>query len=327
MSSRGIALQLVLMNGSHKPVKLYQPILATSLGILCVSTASIFIRFAQEQASSLVIAASRLLIASFVLIPIALARYRHEYGGLSGKEIAKGFVSGLFLALHFACWITSLEYTSVASSVVLVTTTPLWVAIFSPLVLKESLRRSVLIGLAVSMTGSVIVGLGNACEFRDGRLFCQAQIFSGKAMLGNLLALVGAWMAAGYMMMGRQLRKKLNTISYTAFVYGIAALVLSGVVLLTSEPVFTYNLETYLWFLTLGIVPQLMGHSLFNWSLKYISAAYVSLALLGEPIGTIILALIFLKESPTLLEGVGAVLILIGIIVGSVGKVNRVSEA
>jgi drug/metabolite transporter (DMT)-like permease len=315
------------MSAEHESKKNYQPIIASSLGILFVSTASIFIRFAQDEASSMMIASGRLLVASLVLLPWALAKHRQQYHTLSSGDITKGVLSGLFLALHFTCWITSLEYTSVASSVVLVTTTPLWVAIFSPLVLKESIRKSVIIGLIISITGGVIVGLGNACEFIDGQLICQEQIFSGKGMLGNLLALVGAWMAAGYMMMGRQLRKKLNTITYAAFVYGIAALLLVSAVLLRRESIFSYRVETYLWILALGLIPQLLGHSLFNWSLKYISAAYVSLTLLGEPIGTIILALIFLKESPTLLEGVGAVLILIGIVVGSFGRTRHASAA
>ena len=146
-------------------------------------------------------------------------------------------------------------------------------------------------------------------------------------MLGNFLALFGAWMAAGYMLIGRQLRKKMNTITYTAFVYSVAAILLLGVVLIRSEPVFSYSNQTYLWLLALGIFPQLLGHSLFNWALKYISAAYVSLTLLGEPIGTIILSVIFLKESPTLLEGVGALMILAGIVIGSVDRIRRSNAA
>jgi len=146
-------------------------------------------------------------------------------------------------------------------------------------------------------------------------------------MLGNFLALVGAWMAAGYMLIGRQLRKKMNTITYTAFVYGMAAILLLGIVLIRREPVFSYSNQTYLWLLALGIFPQLLGHSLFNWALKYISAAYVSLTLLGEPIGTIILTVIFLKESPTLLEGVGALMILAGIVIGSVNRIRRSNAA
>jgi drug/metabolite transporter (DMT)-like permease len=307
--------------------KQIKPVLATGMGILFVSTASLLIRYAQRDASSLVIAAGRLLVASLILLPIVLIGHRHEFKQLSRKSLGKGILSGLFLAIHFVSWIKSLEYTSVASSVVLVTTTPLWVALLSPLVLKEPVRKPVIIGLVVSIAGGIIVGLSNACGFMEGRLICHSQAFSSMAMLGNLLALVGAWTAAGYMMIGRQLRKQLSTVSYAALVYGVAALLLLVVVIIRAEPVFSYQPETYLWLLALGIIPQLLGHSLLNWSLEFISAAYVSLTLLGEPIGTIILAMIFLKENPTILEVVGAVLILVGIVIGSLRESTRPSGA
>jgi drug/metabolite transporter (DMT)-like permease len=117
----------------------------------------------------------------------------------------------------------------------------------------------------------------------------------------------------------------MGTISYTALVYGVATIVLLILVLFRREPVFSYPGQTYIWLLALGIIPQLLGHSLFNWALKYVSAAYVSLTLLGEPIGTIILAMIFLKESPTILEIMGAILIFIGIVIGSVRKRSRIN--
>lgn len=308
------------MSDKKETSKKHHPVLTTLAGIIFVSTASLFIRFAQAEASSLVIAAARLTVASLVLVPMALIRNKKAPVQLSWQEWGKGLLAGLFLALHFATWITSLEYTSIASSVVLVTTTPLWVALLSPVVLKEKIRRTVWIGLLISVVGGVIVGLANACQLDSGGLACQAQGFTGQAMWGNALALFGAWMAAGYMLMGRQLRKKLDTISYTALVYGTAAGILLGVLIIKAEPVFSYEPQTYLWLLALGIIPQLLGHSLLNWALKYISAAYVSLTLLGEPIGTSILAYIFLRESPTLLEGVGAVLILVGIVIGSVRR-------
>ena len=305
----------------------YKPILISLLGILFVSTASIFIRFAQAEASSIAIAAARLLIASIVLVPIALTRHRDQLRKLTGKDWLKGILSGVFLALHFAVWISSLEYTSVASSVVLVTTTPLWVAMLSPLVLKESIKLSVVIGLIISMIGGVLVGLSNMCEFQDGALICQNLQITGRVMLGNLMALFGAWMAAGYMLIGRQLRKKLNTIAYTAIVYGVAALILLILVFIRKEPVVSYSWGTYAFLLALGIIPQLLGHTILNWALKYLSAAFVSITLLGEPIGTIVLALIFLRESPTLFEGAGAVLILSGILIGSMGKGKPFNEA
>ena len=300
--------------------KSQSPVLVTLMGILFVSTASLFIRYAQAEASSIMIAAARMTVASLVLVPIALIRNARNPIHLSRGEWVKGLLAGAFLALHFATWITSLEYTSIASSVVLVTTTPLWVALLSPLVLKEKIRKAVWVGLIFSVVGGAIVGLGNACRFGENGLTCQAQVFAGRAMLGNALALVGAWMAAGYMLMGRQLRKKLDTVSYTALVYGTAAVILLIAVIFRQEPVFSYTPRTYLWLLALGLVPQLLGHSLFNYALKYISAAYVSLTLLGEPIGTSILAYIFLRESPTLIETGGAILILVGIVIGSVRR-------
>jgi len=315
------------MDVTKPPSKTFSPILALSLGILFVSTASIFIRFAQGEASSLVIAGIRLLIAAVILIPIALVKYRNEFAVLTKKDLRKAALSGLFLALHFASWTTSLEYTSVASSVVLVTTTPLWVAILSPIILKEPIRKSVLIGLVISISGGVVVGLGHACSFAEGRLVCQLGTLGGRVMLGNFLALFGAWMAAGYMLMGRQLRKKLDTVPYISLVYGVAALILVIFMLIQGEPIWGYSRGTYLWLMALGIFPMLLGHSLFNWALKYISAAYVSLMLLGEPIGTMLLAYFFLKESPTALEGVGAVLILGGIIIGSLGRNRRPNGA
>jgi len=298
-----------------------QPILATTLGILCVSTASIFIRFAQDEASAIVIAASRLMVASLILVPFVLIKQRDEWKRLSRKDFGKAILSGIFLALHFTTWISSLALTSIASSIVLVTTTPLWVALLSPVVLKEPIRKSVIAGLVVSMAGSLVVGLANICQLQTGSFTCNGQILSGRSMLGNFLALAGAWMAAGYILMGRQLRKNLTTLSYAGLVYGIAGLILSVIVILRKEPVFSYSQQTYFWLAALGIVPQLLGHSLLNLALKYISAAYVSLTLLGEPIGTVILALIFLKESPTFLEGIGAVLILVGIVIASFWQV------
>ena len=302
------------------------PILATFAGILFVSTASIIIRFAQTEASSLVIAAARMLVASLVLIPLVWVRSRRDYRSLSSSEIIKGVLSGVFLALHFLTWIKSLELTSVASSVVLVTTTPLWVALLSPAIFHERLRKGLLIGLIVAILGSGVVGLGQSCRFSENGFICQSMSWSNQSLLGNLLALVGAWMAAGYILMGRQLRKKLNTLAYTAFVYGVAAVILVILVIVRRETVFSYSGETYLWLLALGLIPQLLGHSLFNWALAYLSAAFVSLTLLGEPIGTIILAYLMLKESPTLLEGVGAGLILVGITVATLGR-NRSANA
>lgn len=295
------------------------PIFVISLGILAVSTASIFIRFAQENASSIVIATFRLMIATLVLGPIAWARHRAELRTLDRRDWMLGLLSGLFLAMHFATWITSLEYTSVASSVVIVTTTPLWVALLSPLVLRERIGRAVAIGLVLSLGGGIIVALSEACTLTGGQFTCVGgEVFSrSTSALGNTLALLGAFAAAGYLLIGRRLRKKLSLIPYIFVVYGIAALALVVTMFAMGESPVGYPPITYLWFLLLALVPQLLGHSSFNWALGYLPASFVSISLLGEPIGTIILAYLLLNESPAPLELIGAILILTGIYIAS----------
>lgn len=295
------------------------PALAIVFGILAVSTASIFIRYAQEYAPSLVVAAYRLSLAALVLAPIALLRQREEIRALKGVEIVLAFFSGLFLALHFATWITSLEYTSVSSSVVLVTTSPLWVALLSPLTIKEPLTRPILMGMGLALIGGVAVGLSDSCSWFEGRLECPSlfDFLRGGAFLGNFLALVGAWMGAGYLLIGRRLRARMSLVSYVFVVYGVAALILVTLMFLAGHRPWGYAAPAYLWFVLLALVPQLLGHSTFNWALRYLSAAYVAITLLGEPIGSTILAYFLLEEKPTTIKIFGAILILAGIYIAS----------
>lgn len=295
------------------------PTIALLFGILAVSTASILVRFAQEDAPSLVIAAYRLGLATLLLAPLTLARRRSELAALTGKQVRLLLLAGVFLALHFATWITSLELTTVASSVVLVTTTPLWVAVVSPFVLRERIAPVVWVGLAVALIGGSIVGLRESCQITSFQLACDGLIdlSSGESLQGNLLALAGAWMAAGYITVGRQVRARLSLESYTFLVYGVAAVSLLFLVLVARQRLVGYAPQTYLWFAALAVVPQLLGHSTFNWALRYLPAAYVSIALLGEPIGTTILAMLFLREAPVPVEVLGGVMILAGIYLAS----------
>ncbi len=295
------------------------PLLVLVFGILAVSTASIFIRQAQSYAPSSVIAAYRLGLAALLLAPVALTRRRGELKALTRAAFGLAIVSGIFLAIHFAAWISSLEYTTVTSSVVLVTTTPLWVALLAPLTIKEPLTRPVLIGMGLALAGGVVVGLSDACTWSGAGLACPpaAEFFKQGAIFGDLLALVGAWAAAGYILIGRRLRQGMSLIGYIFVVYGIAAVVLVGLMFAAGDTPFGYPPQAYLWFALLAIIPQLLGHSSFNWALGYLSAAYVSISLLGEPIGSTILAYFLLDETPTALKIFGAILILIGIYVAS----------
>ena len=302
-----------------KPSIKLSPFLGLCFGILAVSTASIFIRFAQAGAPSLVIAAGRLNIATLLLMPFVLIRSWNEIRAIPKRMLAFLALAGLFLGLHFATWITSLEYTSVASSVVLVATAPLWVALLSPIFLKEKTNAAVFVGLLISLAGSIIVGLNSACHFTGGQMECIRfdSLFSGRGFIGNLLALAGALCSSGYLMIGRRVRHALSLPVYTFLVYGTAALVLIIMVVVSGTSVEAYSAPTWIWIILLALVPQLLGHSTFNYFLRSLSAAFASIALLGEPIGTVILAFLFLHESPSWLEICGGILILAGILVAS----------
>lgn len=288
---------------------------AIVIAILAVSTASIFIRFAQNDgAPSLVIAALRLTFATLIIAPFALTRHRDEIRRLTRTEILPGVFSGIFLAVHFATWISSLEYTSVASSVVFVSTGPLWVALLSPMVLKEHLPRMALAGLALALAGGTIIGLSDSCVW-DAGLTCPAlrDILQGRAMWGNFLALAGAWTVTGYLIIGRKLRAGMSLMPYIFLVYGVAAIVLLIIMFVSGSSPFGFAPQTYGWILLLAALPQLIGHSTYNWALKYLPATLVAVTTLGEPIGSAILALFILNETPGIGVIAGGVFILTGI--------------
>lgn len=290
-----------------RPVQL----LVLFLGILAVSTASLFIRYAQPAVSTLTIAAGRLVIATLVLAPLALTRHRAALARLTTRELRLAALAGVFLAAHFTLWIASLQRTTVASSVVLVTTTPLWVGLLSPLVLREPLTRRLALGIVLALAGGIIVGLGDAGGAH------AATGSAGRALPGDLMALAGAWMMAGYLMVGRRLRAGLTLVPYVFVVYGMAAVVLTIAMAATGRSLFGLAPQTYLWLALLALVPQLLGHSSFNWALRYLPASFVAIALLGEPVGSTALAYGLLHEVPTSLKLAGAALILAGIAVAA----------
>lgn len=265
--------------------------------ILAVSTSSVFIRFAQQDAPSLVIAALRLTFATLMLAPIALTRPRAELLNLTRGDLSLGLVAGLFLAVHFGTWISSLEFTTVASSVVFVSTGPLWVALLSPVLLNERLKRAAILGLALALIGGAIVGLSDACIWKNG-LQCPdlGRVLQGRAMWGNFLALAGAWAVSGYLIIGRKLRTKISLIPYIFIVYGMAALGLIAAMFVSGESPLGHPASAYFWIFLLAAFPQLIGHSTYNWVLRYIPAALVAITTLVEPIGSAILAFFILRD-------------------------------
>ena len=269
-----------------------------ALGVISVSFAAIFIRLA--EAPPLVIAAYRLCLASLVVAPTAWIRSRQELRGLSRKDVLLAVLSGGFLALHFGLWIASLSYTSVASSVVLVTANPIFVAIASYLLFRERVGRQAILGIVVCLVGAVLIGYGN---WRLGP----------QPLLGGVLALLGALAVAGYLLIGRRLRQNIGILSYTALTYSSAAVLLLVAALAFGYPLFGYSSTTYLMLVLLAVVPQLIGHTSLNWSLRFVSATLVTIAVLGEPVLATALAFTILDEVPTVTEVIGGVLILSGI--------------
>ncbi len=291
------------------------PGLILLVGILAASTSSILIRFAQHEVDSLVIAAYRLSLASIILLPFQVRRSRFSPRGSSKVNHGLLLLSGLFLAAHFATWISSLEFTNVTSSVVIVQTSPLFVSLLSPLLLGERPARATWIGLAVAILGSVLIAASDLCpDLQLTSCLNAAGTYNPSALVGNGLALLGALSGAGYLIIGRRLRRSIDLLPYITWVYGIAAISLLILVLMLGLPLFGFSFETYLWLLLLALFPQLLAHSSYNWALRYLSAASVSISLLGEPLAASVLAFLILKETPGVALLAGAALVLGGII-------------
>jgi drug/metabolite transporter (DMT)-like permease len=274
-------------------------------GIVAVSLASILIKFAlAEQIPPLVIAASRLGIASLIMTPLGWARARDEIRSLTRGEALLAIASGVFLALHFAFWITSFDYTSVMSSVVLVATNPLFVALASVILLRESLTRSTWTGILVAVVGGFIVGAADLGA-------------NGASVAGDLLALAGSIAVSGYVLIGRRLRSKLSLLGYVGVVYSTAALILLTLAIASGASFADYSPSGYLLLILIALVPQVLGHTAFNYALRYISAALVAVLLLSEPVGATLLAVPLLGEIPSRLKLLGGALVLAGILIAT----------
>jgi len=281
-----------------------RPYVGLSVGVLTVSSAAILIRLAQAGAHSLAVAAWRLVLAALILTPLAVVRARREIRALSKADWGRVLLSGLLLAIHFVCWITSLSMTSVAASVVLMTTHPIFAAVGSYLLLGEPMERGMMVALGVAVAGSGVIALGDVGQ-------------GTHRLLGDLLALLGGISAAGYFLIGRRVRTQLSLLGYVYPVYGTAALILLVVLLASGAPPLPESGEPWAWLGLMALGPQILGHSSLNWALRYLSATFVTLATLGEPIGSTLLAWWLLGELPTTAALVGGALILGGIVLAS----------
>ncbi len=293
--------------------------LAIVIAVASASSAAILIRLAlQESMPPALIAGARLFIAAVVLTPLTLKSYWSHILKLSRNELMLAALSGIFLAIHFIAWVSSLQYATVLVSVVIVSSVPIWVAMLEVIFLSIRLSRPVVIGLLIALTGGISISLPLGGSEAGA---APASAVENATLLGASLAWIGALAISAYMLIGRKLRAKLPLIPYIWLVYGIATLVMTAVILLTATPVFGFSSEGYWVLLVMGLVPQLLGHSAVNFVLEYFPATLVSLFSQLEPIGSAVLAFILFSELPPAQQIIGSGIIITGVFLASRGDI------
>jgi drug/metabolite transporter (DMT)-like permease len=268
-----------------------------AIGVAAVSCSAIFIRYA--HAPALAMAFWRNLIATALLAPVALARHREDFRRLSRRDVTVAALSGVLLAAHFATWIPSVDYTTIAASTVLVTAAPVFVAIASAW-MGEPVSKGAAVGIAVALIGAVVVSGGDFGV-------------SGRAVYGDVLAMLGAIFAAGYFLIGRNLRQRLPLLVYVTIVYATCTVVLVPVMAAGGTPFTGFPTDTWGLFVLMALVPQIMGHTVFNFLLRDLDPTVVTVGIMGEPVGASLLALAFFGEVPSAWTAAGGVLVLAGI--------------
>jgi drug/metabolite transporter (DMT)-like permease len=294
------------------PARFDAPLLV--MGVVAVSFSAVLIR--EAGAPALTTALYRNAIATLLLLPIALGRHRAELRALTARQLGLAFAAGAMLALHFATWITSLQYTSVAASVVLVTTQPVWTALGGRLLYGERIRSRAMAGIAVALTGAAIIAGGDVAV-------------SGRAVLGDLLATIGAITAAAYFLIGRNLRQDLSLVPYVTVVYATCTVLLLPAVLVSGSEMTGFSAYTWTMFLLMALVPQILGHTVFNYLLRFMDPTVVAIAIMGEPVGATLLAFAFYGEVPPWTAVIGGLVVLAGIYVAidAQGRRRTVPEA
>ncbi|MEB2493245.1 MULTISPECIES: DMT family transporter [Peribacillus] len=269
-------------------------------GVFALSTSAIFVKLADAPAT--ITAFYRLFFATIMLLPFLLInkRNRHELYSLSKKQWGLGLLSGLFLAVHYVLWFESLNYTSVASSTVIVTLQPLFSMVGGYFLFKERFSKGAVIGCLVAIAGSIVIG------WQDFQI-------SGQALFGDILAFIAAGVITAYFFVGQHVRKKLSLIPYSVIGYASSALFLCIFAFSQQTSFVDYSTQTWLSFIGLAFIATILGQTIFNWLLKWLSTSVISMSILGETIGTCILAYFILDEVISLQQGMGIALILIGL--------------
>jgi drug/metabolite transporter (DMT)-like permease len=274
------------------------PYAAVVVGVISVSASAIFVKLC--SAPSGVIAFYRLFFSVLFMLPIFLKKHSSELRLITKKDFLFSAIAGILLAFHFILWFESLNFTSVASSTVLVTLQPLFAFIGTYIFFKEKLSSKAIISGLIAVVGSVLISWG---DFR----------ISGSALFGDFLALIACALITGYLLFGQTVRQRLSLVTYTFVVYLISSVTLFIYILTANQPLYPYIPSDWVYFILLALVPTLLGHTLFNWSLKWISTSTISMAILFEPVGATILAYFLLDEQTVWSQVVGGLIVIVGI--------------
>jgi drug/metabolite transporter (DMT)-like permease len=276
-----------------------KPYGALIIGVISVSTSAIFVKL--TSAPSGVVAFYRLFFSVLFMLPVFLLRYVSELRFITKQDWVRSLISGVFLAFHFILWFESLNFTSVASSTVLVTLQPIFAFIGTYVLFKERLSGKAILCGITAVIGSVVISWGDF-------------VISGNALIGDILALIACAFITVYLLFGQTVRKRVSLITYTFVVYSISTITLFIYVLFMDESLGGYDLSNWIFFILLAIIPTLLGHTLFNWSLKWLSTSVISVAILFEPVGATILAYLVLNETINWSQAIGGLIVMTGII-------------
>ncbi|MBO1005452.1 DMT family transporter [Pseudogracilibacillus auburnensis] len=277
----------------------FNPYIAVVVGVIAVSTSAIIVKLASDAPAGM-IAFYRLFFAVLMMAPYIVLKYKQELRSIMKRDWILATLSGIFLALHFILWFESLNYTSVASSVVLVTLQPIFAFIGTYFFFGERFSVAAIISMLITLFGSFIISWG---DFH----------ISGLALLGDILALLGAVTVTGYFLLGQKLRRRLSLMTYTFIVYGISSITLLLYNVVLGNNFFSYSSFHWGLFIALAIIPTFLGHTLFNWALKWMSTSTISMAIVFEPIGATVLAYFILGESVTYSQWLGGTIVIFGL--------------
>lgn len=253
------------------------------------------------QAPATAIAFYRMFFSMLIILPLALTIYRKQFKEFSGKTLTITILAGFLLGWHFYFWVASLELTTISASVVLVTTQPVFVAIWARMLLKERIGARGIIAIILAIAGSTLIA-----GFDFG--------FKKEYLWGDLLALAGAVMAGTYLFLGRVVRPTVSTFPYIFVVYGISALTLGSILGFTGDLLDVYTSHDYFFFVLLAIIPTLIGHSLYNYTLKHVAAHKVGISIIGEPIFATIWGILIFTEIPRMTTIAGGLIIILSLI-------------